>query len=64
MGDDAEPIEATAASTDARGAMRLAQIEADQAHGEQLLQRYGRTELRQRFAVLGHANMKQRRRRR
>jgi len=42
---------------------RLAQIEAEQAHGERLIERYGREQPRQQFAVVGHAGMKQRRRR-
>src|SRR6185295_4799838 len=34
---------------------RLAQIEAEQAHGERLIERYGREQPRQQFAVVGHA---------
>lgn len=41
---------------------RLAQIEAEQAHGAQLLQRYGRGDFRPQFANVGHLNMKGRRR--
>lgn len=62
-----EPTEAvspaTAASTDARRLARLAQIEAEQEHGRQLIARYGRETVRPRFAVVGHAGMKRRRRR-
>jgi hypothetical protein len=56
-------MEVTAASTDARRLARLAQIAAEQAHGEQLIQRYGRQEHRPRFAVVGYAELKRRCRR-
>jgi hypothetical protein len=42
--------------------LRLAQIEAEQAHGQQLAERYGRSDFRPRFAVLGHGHGKRRRR--
>jgi hypothetical protein len=58
-GDD---IEATAASTDERRRVRLARIEAEQAHGEASVERYGREHVRPTFAVLGHAAGKRRRR--
>jgi hypothetical protein len=54
--DDTEPADATPA--DDRRRARQAQIEAEQAHGEQLIERYGRTDMRPRFAAVGHANTK------
>jgi hypothetical protein len=42
--------------------LRLAQIAAEQAHGEQLLDRYGSGEVRPRFAFVGRAAAKRRRR--
>jgi len=41
---------------------RQAQIDAEQAHGEQLLARYGREQPRRAFASVGHANTKRKRR--
>jgi hypothetical protein len=42
---------------------RQAQIDAEQAHGESLISRYGRTDFRERLAAVGHAGAKRRRRR-
>jgi hypothetical protein len=58
--DDAEPTEGTPA--DERRRARQAQIEAEQAHGEQLLARHGRGIERQQFATVGHVSAKRRRR--
>lgn len=62
MGDDTSPAEATARSTDARRLARLAQIDAEQEHGRQLVERYGSEAPRRRFAAVGHAAAKRRRR--
>ena len=59
-GDDAEPTEG--APADQRRRARLAQIEAEQEHGRQLLARYGGEQPCQRFAAVGHVHVKRRRR--
>jgi hypothetical protein len=43
--------------------LRLAQIEAEQEHGQQLVGRYGRGDPRPQFAGVGHMAAKRRRRR-
>lgn len=48
---------------DERRRARQARIDAEQAHGEQLLARYGREDRRRQFASVGHAPAKRRRRR-
>jgi hypothetical protein len=42
--------------------MRLAQIEADNEHGRQLIERYGHEGPRPRYAEVKYPNMKRRRR--
>jgi hypothetical protein len=42
--------------------LRLALIDAEQAHGQLLAERYGRSDPRPRFAAVGHRNGKRRRR--
>jgi hypothetical protein len=61
---DADQSEAAAPTlpADERRRARQAQIEAEQAHGEQLLARYGRDVRRERFASVGYAPAKRRRR--
>jgi hypothetical protein len=48
---------------DERRRARLAQLEADNEHGRQLIERYGRETGRLRRAVVGYAGAKRRRRR-
>jgi hypothetical protein len=55
---DADTAQAEVAPTDARRRARQVQLEAEQAHGEQLAERYGRERSRPRFAAVGHANTK------
>ena len=59
--DDTDPAEATPA--DERRRARQAELDAANAHGQQLVERYGRMDCRPRFAVLGHMDGKRRRRR-
>jgi hypothetical protein len=61
--DKGKGIEVMAASMDERRRARLAHIEAEQAHGEELLKRYGREQTRQARAVVGYAAAKRKRRR-
>lgn len=58
-GSDAEGLE----PWERNRRLRLAQIEAENEHGKCLAERYGRDTLRQRFALVGHADAKRRRRR-
>jgi len=60
---DADKAAEPTLTADERRRARQAQIEAEQAHGEQLLARYGREMPRRAFAVVGHAGAKRRRRR-
>ena len=60
--DEDEALPA-AMPTDERRRARQAQIEAENERGQQLAERYGRADTRPRFAVLGHADRKRRRRR-
>jgi hypothetical protein len=53
---DTAPAEAT--PPDERRRARQAELDAANAHGERLLERYGRTDTRPRFAAVGHTNMK------
>jgi hypothetical protein len=54
--DDTAPAEAT--PSDARRRARQADLDAANERGEQLLERYGRTDTRPRFAAVGHASTK------
>jgi hypothetical protein len=58
-GDDTEQNDGN--PSDERRRARRAQIEAEQAHGEQLLARYGREDHRRQYASVGHAGAKRRR---
>jgi hypothetical protein len=60
---DADKAVEPVSPADERRRARQAQIEAEQAHGEQLLARYGREDRRRQFASVGHAPAKRRRRR-
>jgi hypothetical protein len=53
---DTEAPPATPA--DDRRRARQADLDAANEHGERLLERYGRTDMRPRFAAVGHANAK------
>ena len=48
---------------DERRRARQAELDAANEHGQQLVERYGRTDSRSSFAVLGHMDGKRRRRR-
>ena len=60
--DETEAVPGPASPADQRRRARLAQIEAEQQHGRQLVERYGRDDRRPRFAFVGRAETKQRRR--
>lgn len=61
--EDPEAVPAAASPADERRRVRQAQIDAENEHGRQLAERYGREMPRQRFAAIGHAVAKRRRRR-
>ena len=63
MTDDDAQREAVATPADERRRARQAELDAANAHGQSLLERYGRETYRPRFAALGHADGKRRRRR-
>jgi hypothetical protein len=54
---DTGPAEGAPAAGDRRRA-RQAELDAANAHGEDLVARYGRTDMRPRFAAVGHTNAK------
>ena len=60
--EETKADEASLAAADERRRVRQAALDAANEHGQQLVERYGRTDSRPRFAVLGHADGKRRRR--